>query len=589
MAVGRPIKLTPNVARKSVSITATAGQTTFTPTGGYRINDLAVYRNGVRLVNGKDFTAVDGANVILQSSATLDDVLEFGIFDSFNIADAISANGNQSMGGDLTVGVSTLYSGSTGILSTNTLYAETIGDTRSTVYGDGSNLTGVANTDYIDAASLTVAGIATFNGVGNFDAEVTAAGGVDVTGGVKSAGIVSFTNTTDSTSSTTGAVIISGGVGIAKSLFVGNNVTVGGTVTYQDVTNVDSVGLITAQTGVRVTAGGIKVTAGVTTLGDDVLIGATSNSNTSLDQSLCIGSSSNSRPGVVIRGSSTNKGDISFCDNSGAEGDDGVSEGLVRYDHDGDHMDFHTADAERVRITSAGYVGINDTTGNSRLSIKGDSDTSDADCQIRIYDTDSTAGSQIPSLSFWGPSTEIGRIRGTDTTGMRFYTHDGSSLTEKVRIDADGDVGINTDTPRAKFDVRGSSTFGGGQIAEKMAVSASALNSSTDINLDEGMVHYRSANLGAATVKPNITSSVGINTALKIGESIAVTIITAVNSTSNYVNALTIDHADVTESWIGGSAPSAGGGSGYDIYAFNILKTANATYIVIGNHTMTSA
>ena len=115
------------------------------------------------------------------------------------------------------------------------------------------------------------------------------------------------------------------------------------------------------------------------------------------------------------------------------------------------------------------------------------------------------------------------------------------------------------------------------------------MNSSTDIDLDEGMVHYRSANLGAATVKPNITSSVGINTALKIGESIAVTIITAVNSTSNYVNALTIDHADVTESWIGGSAPSAGGGSGYDIYAFNILKTANATYIVIGNHTMTSA
>ena len=576
MAVGRPIRLTPNVARKILTVTATASQTDFTPTGGYRINQLGVFRNGIRLVQGQDYTAVDGTTVTLQSGCTVGDVVEFQIFDSFNIADALSSNGNQVMGGDLTVGVTTLYSGSTGIVSTQELRATTL-------YGDGSNLTGVANTDYIDAASLTVSGISTFSG------EVTAAGGVDVTGGVKSAGIVSFTNTTDSTSSTTGAVIISGGVGIAKSLFVGNNVTVGGTVTYQDVTNVDSVGLITAQTGVRVTAGGIKVTAGVTTLGDDVLIGATSNSNTSLDQSLCIGSSSNSRPGVVIRGSSTNKGDISFCDNSGAEGDDGVSEGLVRYDHDGDHMDFHTADAERVRITSAGYVGINDTTGNSRLSIKGDSDTSDADCQIRIYDTDSTAGSQIPSLSFWGPSTEIGRIRGTDTTGMRFYTHDGSSLTEKVRIDADGDVGINTDTPRAKFDVRGSSTFGGGQIAEKMAVSASALNSSTDINLDEGMVHYRSANLGAATVKPNITSSVGINTALKIGESIAVTIITAVNSTSNYVNALTIDHADVTESWIGGSAPSAGGGSGYDIYAFNILKTANATYIVIGNHTMTSA
>ena len=229
MAVGRPIKLTPNVARKTVSITATASQTTFTPTGGYRIGDLAVYRNGVRLVNGRDFTAVDGANVILQQGASVGDVVEFGIFDSFNIADAVGKNGNQTMGGDLTVGITTLYSGTTGIVSTQELRATTL-------YGDGSNLTGVAGagvTAYIDSVNLTASGI------------------------------VSFTNTTDSTSSTSGAVIISGGVGIAKSLFVGNNITIGGTVTYEDVTNVDSVGIITAQTGVIITAGrGLQVTAG---------------------------------------------------------------------------------------------------------------------------------------------------------------------------------------------------------------------------------------------------------------------------------------------------------------------------------------
>ena len=86
---------------------------------------------------------------------------------------------------------------------------------------------------------------------------------VDNAVNVKATGIVTFSNATDSTSSTTGAVIISGGVGIAKSLFVGNNVTIGGTVTYEDVTNVDSVGIITAQTGVIVTAGrGLQVTAG---------------------------------------------------------------------------------------------------------------------------------------------------------------------------------------------------------------------------------------------------------------------------------------------------------------------------------------
>ena len=99
---------------------------------------------------------------------------------------------------------------------------------------------------------------------------ITGAGGINVTGvgtfgKINASEVTSattFSNTTDSTSSTTGAVIISGGVGIAKSLFVGNNVTIGGTVTYEDVTNVDSVGLITAQTGIKVTAGGIDITAG---------------------------------------------------------------------------------------------------------------------------------------------------------------------------------------------------------------------------------------------------------------------------------------------------------------------------------------
>ena len=57
---------------------------------------------------------------------------------------------------------------------------------------------------------------------------------------------------------------------------INGNISVGGTVTYQDVTNVDSVGLITARTGVRVTSGGINVTAGginVTAGGIDVTAG----------------------------------------------------------------------------------------------------------------------------------------------------------------------------------------------------------------------------------------------------------------------------------------------------------------------------
>ena len=44
-----------------------------------------------------------------------------------------------------------------------------------------------------------------------------------------------------------------------------SDVSIGGTLTYEDVTNIDSVGIVTARSGVRVTAGGIVVTAGVST------------------------------------------------------------------------------------------------------------------------------------------------------------------------------------------------------------------------------------------------------------------------------------------------------------------------------------
>ena len=67
----------------------------------------------------------------------------------------------------------------------------------------------------------------------------------------KSTGIVTFAHTSNATSSTTGALQITGGVGIVKDLHVGGNVTVGGTLTYDDVTNIDSLGIITARSGIN--------------------------------------------------------------------------------------------------------------------------------------------------------------------------------------------------------------------------------------------------------------------------------------------------------------------------------------------------
>ena len=80
-----------------------------------------------------------------------------------------------------------------------------------------------------------------------------------------------ITATTESTNSITGALIVSGGVGIAKSLHVGGNVSVGGTLTYEDVTNVDVLGIATYRSGVKFGVAGVGGT--VTAVGNATFAG----------------------------------------------------------------------------------------------------------------------------------------------------------------------------------------------------------------------------------------------------------------------------------------------------------------------------
>ena len=126
-------------------------------------------------------------------------------------------------------------------------------------------------------------------------------------------------------------------------------------------------------------------------------------------------------------------------------------------------------------------------------------------------------------------------------------------------------------------------------LKEGVNVGGATLNSASTLDLELGMVHYRTANLGAA-IAPNIryNASTTLNAAMNISEGLTVTIITAVNNAAYLVNGLSIDGSSQTVNWVGGSAPSDGGTSGVDIYTFNIIKTANTTFTVIGNQSKTS-
>ena len=104
-----------------------------------------------------------------------------------------------------------------------------------------------------------------------YGATVPSTGTISGAGSINLTGIVTATtfsgNLTGNATGLTGTPNITVGNVTGTTATFSGNVSVGGTLTYEDVTNIDSVGLVTARTGVRITDGGLVVTSGVTTIG----------------------------------------------------------------------------------------------------------------------------------------------------------------------------------------------------------------------------------------------------------------------------------------------------------------------------------
>jgi len=75
----------PQTIQKKQSFTATASQTTFTTTGYTDGAFINVFLNGARLINGTDYTATNGSDIVLTTGASVDDVLDFETFNEFTL------------------------------------------------------------------------------------------------------------------------------------------------------------------------------------------------------------------------------------------------------------------------------------------------------------------------------------------------------------------------------------------------------------------------------------------------------------------------------------------------------------------------
>ena len=195
----------------------------------------------------------------------------------------------------------------------------------------------------------------------------------------------------------------------------GGNVSVGGTLTYEDVTNIDSVGLITARNGI-VVGSGITLSKD----GDGFFTGViTATSYSGIDLSDVTGAT----------------GDFSIADKIVHTGD---TDTALRFPA-GDTISFETNGSERARIDSSGRVGVNqssfatsdtmfsvsETTGHCEIGIISKNDSG---VIINMGDTD---------------SYNQGRIK---------YDNSDSSLTfrtvgtDRLRIDSSGRLLVGTTT-----------------------------------------------------------------------------------------------------------------------------------------------
>jgi len=75
---------------------------------------------------------------------------------------------------------------------------------------------------------------------------------------------------------TGGAVGAPSGIVVTGVSTLGGDVSIGGTLTYEDVKNVDSVGIITAQSGVKITGGELTLVGTAFTVGQAGVVTATS-------------------------------------------------------------------------------------------------------------------------------------------------------------------------------------------------------------------------------------------------------------------------------------------------------------------------
>jgi hypothetical protein len=123
---------------------------------------------------------------------------------------------------------------------------------------------------------------------------------------------------------------------------------------------------------------------------------------------------------------------------------------------------------------------------------------------------------------------------------------------------------------------------------ERTSVSTSAATSTVTIDVNTASTLYITASSTSNWVlNARGDGSTTLNSLMTTGDSITVAFLATQGATAYYNTSVQIDGttSGVTTDWQGGTAPAAGNASGIDVYVYNIIKTASATYTVLASQT----
>ena len=115
---------------------------------------------------------------------------------------------------------------------------------------------------------------------------------------------------------------------------------------------------------------------------------------------------------------------------------------------------------------------------------------------------------------------------------------------------------------------------------------SAAATGTINLDVETSSIWYYTTNATANhTVNARFNSSTALNARMATGESMVVVWVNTNGTTAYYPSVFQIDGTSQTVKWQGGNAPTGGNASSIDLYTYNIIKTASATFTVLGSQT----